>query len=102
VIADLEGADLDWADQVPFKAVDAVKKSGKAVVTTIPGAETTKVYIALLAIIANLVVSVVLTFVFRAMGVDEGVDQTKDDDYWADEGDQGVELELDPLAEPHR
>ena len=49
-----------------------------------PGAETTKVYIALLAIIANLVVSVVLTLVFRAMGVDEGVDQTKDDDYWAD------------------
>ena len=24
--------------------------------------------------------------VFRAMGVDEGVDQTKDDDYWADRG----------------
>ena len=43
VIADLEGADLDWADQVPFKAVDAVKKSGKAVVTTIPGAETTNI-----------------------------------------------------------
>ena len=67
-----------------------------------PGAETTKVYIALLAIIANLVVSVVLTFVFRAMGVDEGVDQTKDDDYWADLGDEGVEPELDPLMEPHR
>ena len=67
-----------------------------------PGSETTKVYIALLAIIANLVVSVVLTFVFRAMGVDEGVDQTKADDDWADEGDEGVELELDPLAEPHR
>jgi hypothetical protein len=44
----------------------------------------------------------VLTFVFRTMGVDEGVDQTQEDDYWADEGDQGVELELDPLAEPHR
>ena len=35
------------------------------------------------------------------MGVDEGVDQTKDDDYWADEGDEGVELEIDPLKEPH-
>ena len=46
--------------------------------------------------------AVVLTFVFRAMKVDEGVDQTKDDDYWADAGDAGVELELDPLAEPHR
>jgi SSS family solute:Na+ symporter len=67
-----------------------------------PGSETTKVYIALLAIIANLVVAVVLTLVFRAMGVDEGVDQTKADDYWADDGDEGVERELDPLAEPHR
>ena len=28
---------------MPFKAVDAVKKSGKAVVTTIPGAETTNI-----------------------------------------------------------
>ena len=43
VIADLESGQLDWADQVPFKAVDAVKKSGKAVVTTIPGAETTNI-----------------------------------------------------------
>src|SRR5215218_8901053 len=67
-----------------------------------PGAETTKVYIALLALIANLVVSVVLTLVFRAMKVDEGVDQTKADDYWADLGDEGVEPELDPYVEPHR
>ena len=36
------------------------------------------------------------------MNVDEGVDQTKDDDYWADLGDEGVEPELDPLQEPHR
>ena len=41
-----------------------------------PGTETTKVYIALLAFLANLVVAVVLTVVFRAMKVDEGVDQT--------------------------
>ena len=52
--------------------------------------------------IANLVVTVVLTFVFRAMNLDAGVDQTKEDDYWADLGDEGVEPELDPLAEPHR
>jgi solute:Na+ symporter, SSS family len=68
---------------------------------SLPWDETTKVYIALLAVIANLVVTVALTLVFRAMGVDEGVDQTKDDDYWADEGDEGVELEIDPLKEPH-
>ena len=37
-----------------------------------------------------------LTVVFRAMKVDEGVDQTQADDYTADEGDEGVEPELDP------
>ena len=47
-------------------------------------------------------VFVVLTVVFRAIGVDQGVDQTEPDDYWADEADEGVDLELDPLAEPHR
>ena len=68
----------------------------------LPWSDTTKVYIALLALIANLVVTIVLTVVFRAMNVDEGVDQTKDDDYWADIGDERVEPELDPYAEPHR
>ncbi len=37
VIADLKGGNIDWADQVPFKAVNAVKKSTNVVVTTIPG-----------------------------------------------------------------
>jgi SSS family solute:Na+ symporter len=67
----------------------------------IPGAETTKIYIAALALVANLVVAVVLTVVFRAMGVDPGVDQTHGDDYWADRGDEGVEAEIDPRAEAH-
>ena len=43
VIADLKAANIDWADQVPFKAVDAVKKDAGVVVTTIPGAETTNI-----------------------------------------------------------
>jgi len=42
-IADLKGGNLDWADQVPFKAVNAVKKSPNVVVTAIPGAETTNI-----------------------------------------------------------
>jgi SSS family solute:Na+ symporter len=45
---------------------------------------------------------VVLTLVLRAMKVPEGTDQTKPDDYWADLGDEDVEPELDPYAEPHR
>jgi peptide/nickel transport system substrate-binding protein len=43
VIADLKAGNIDWADQVPFKAVDAVKKAKNLVVTTIPGAETTNI-----------------------------------------------------------
>ncbi len=43
MIADLKAGNLDWADQVPFKAVNAVKKDKSLVVTTIPGAETTNI-----------------------------------------------------------
>jgi peptide/nickel transport system substrate-binding protein len=43
VIADLQAENIDWADQVPFKAVNAVKKSANVVVATVPGAETTNI-----------------------------------------------------------
>ncbi len=68
--------------------------------TTLPFTET-KVYIALVAFLLNLLVAVVLTVVLRAMDVDEGVDQTADDDYHADAGDEGVEEELDPHTPAH-
>ncbi len=61
----------------------------------------TKVYIALIAFLLNLVVAVVLTVVFRAMKVDEGIDRTRPQDYHADAGDPGVEEELDPEAPAH-
>jgi len=47
-------------------------------------------YIGLTAIVLNLLVVVVLTFIFRAAKVPEGVDGTRQDDYRADEGDVGV------------
>lgn len=65
-----------------------------------PGTET-KFYIALIAFLANILVAVLLTFVLRAMKVDEGVDQTTAQDYHADAGDPGVERELDPEAPAH-
>ena len=65
-----------------------------------PGTET-KFYIALIAFAANLLVAVVLTVVLRAMGVDEGVDQTRPQDFHADSGDPGVEEELDPNEPVH-
>ncbi|MBA2954971.1 sodium:solute symporter [Nocardioides sp. MAH-18] len=61
----------------------------------------TKFYIALIAFLANLLVAVLLTFVFRAMNLNEGVDQTRAQDYHVDAGDPGVEAELDPEAPAH-
>ena len=65
-----------------------------------PGTDTL-VYIGFTALLLNLVVTLALTVVLRAMNVDEGVDQTHPDDYHADLGDQGVEEELDPGAPAH-
>jgi solute:Na+ symporter, SSS family len=50
-----------------------------------------KIYIGATALVLNLVVAVILTLVFRAMKLPEGVDQTSPDDYRADEGDPRIE-----------
>jgi peptide/nickel transport system substrate-binding protein len=43
MISDLKQGQLDWVDQVPFSAVNAVKKDSNLVVETVPGAETTNI-----------------------------------------------------------
>jgi SSS family solute:Na+ symporter len=58
----------------------------------------TLVYIGFTAFLLNLIVTVVLSAVFRALKVPTGVDQTSPADYHADEGDVGVEEELDPYT----
>ena len=55
-------------------------------------------YIGFTAFLLNLVVTVVLTAILRALKVPGGVDQTSPADYHADEGDVGVEEELDPFT----
>ena len=50
----------------------------------------TRGYIALTAFVLNVVVAVVLTFVFRGLKMTEGDDQTSPSDYHADAGDAGV------------
>ncbi|MBO0845888.1 MAG: sodium:solute symporter [Nocardioides sp.] len=62
---------------------------------------TTKVYIAATAFLLNLIVTIVLTIVFRALKVSPGVDATSPSDYRADIGDTGVEPELDPRRPAH-
>jgi solute:Na+ symporter, SSS family len=62
-----------------------------------PGTST-KVYIAATAFLINLIVTVVLTVVFRAVKLDPGVDATSPSDYTADIGDDHVDPEINPHA----
>ncbi|MPY62786.1 monocarboxylate uptake permease MctP [Streptomyces spongiae] len=55
-------------------------------------------YIGLTAFVLNVVVTVVLTFVLRAVKAPDGVDETKPSDYTADAGDAGVAVELPPAT----
>ena len=57
----------------------------------------TLVYIGFTAFLLNVVVTVLLTLVFRAARIPAGTDLTTRDDYTADAGDERVETELDPL-----
>jgi SSS family solute:Na+ symporter len=55
------------------------------------GLDTTwSIYAGFLALVANLLVCVVATWVFRAMNVPDGVDATKPDEYFADRDDPRV------------
>jgi SSS family solute:Na+ symporter len=52
------------------------------------GVDTTwSIYAGILALAANLIVAGIATLVFRAMKVPDGVDVTRDDEYFADQGD---------------
>ncbi|MFJ9006881.1 sodium:solute symporter, partial [Streptomyces canus] len=50
------------------------------------------------AFVLNVVVTVVLTFVLKALKAPDGVDETSPEDYTADAGDPGVEVELPPAT----
>jgi peptide/nickel transport system substrate-binding protein len=43
MIADLKEGNLDWVDQVPFSAINVVKKTKGLVLTNFPGFETTNI-----------------------------------------------------------
>ena len=91
-----------WGTWLAY-GVEVVGKPGShfgGPLVAVPGTET-KVYIAMLAVIANLVVTVALTLLLRALGVATGEDETHPEDYAADVGDAGVEEELDPHSPAH-
>ncbi|MDQ0992979.1 monocarboxylate uptake permease MctP [Streptomyces sp. V3I7] len=55
-------------------------------------------YIGLTAFVLNVAVTVVLTFVLKAVKAPDGVDETRPEDYTADAGDPGVQTELPPAT----
>lgn len=64
------------------------------------------IYVGIVALLINLVIVVVLTPVLRAAGVADGVDQTDERDYVADEGDPRVRrmteiIDGTPLVDEH-
>jgi SSS family solute:Na+ symporter len=58
------------------------------------------IYFGLTALVLNLLVAVIGTYVCRALGIDAGTDQTHPSDYLADAGDPDVTEGLDPIATP--
>lgn len=56
------------------------------------------IYFGVTALVLNLVVAVLGSYVLRAMGVSAGDDETVPSDYLADAGDPEVEQVLDPIA----
>jgi SSS family solute:Na+ symporter len=94
-----------WAVGMVYGTIAAYNVTAPKVVTTLQGGEPvtkvlgtrhfggslasfpftdTKVYIALSALLLNIVVAVVLTLVFRAMNLAAGTDATTPDDYYSD------------------
>ena len=93
-------AGMAWGTWLAYGVASPVQEHFGGPLVNFPGTET-KVYIALLALVLNLVVAAALSVVLRALGVAEGVDQTTPQDYHADLGDAGVDAELDSEAPVH-
>jgi solute:Na+ symporter, SSS family len=51
------------------------------------------IYVGFIAVLVNLLVAVIVTFILRATKTPDGVDGTTPDDYFADEGDPRLEKE---------
>jgi SSS family solute:Na+ symporter len=69
-----------WAAAMGWGSWLAYRSDFGGPLTDLPGTRT-KIYIALLALMLNLVVAVVVTLVLRGLGVREGTDRTRDEDY---------------------
>ncbi|MEV5753632.1 monocarboxylate uptake permease MctP [Actinoallomurus sp. NPDC052308] len=77
--------------RIPNPATHKVHFGGSAYPLSDLGFDTkVTVYVGMLALLVNLVVAVVATLVLKAVKAADGVDATRTDDYYADEGDPKV------------
>ncbi|MEU8657122.1 monocarboxylate uptake permease MctP [Actinoplanes philippinensis] len=75
--------------QIPNAATGRKHFGGSAFPLSEFGLDSTKtIYVGFVAVLVNALVAVLVTLVLRAASVQEGVDGTKADDYFADEGDE--------------
>jgi SSS family solute:Na+ symporter len=93
-------AGMAYGTVVAYQQASPVQAHFGSPLAFFPGTST-KVYIAASAFLINLLVTVVLTVVLRALKVDPGIDQTAEADYTADVGDERVAAEIDPHAPAH-
>jgi SSS family solute:Na+ symporter len=86
---------VGWAAAIVYGTVVAYQQASPTVkhfgssLAPFPGT-TVKVYIAVTALLLNVVVSVILTIVLRAVKAPSGIDATEPADYLSDRNDPGV------------
>jgi SSS family solute:Na+ symporter len=81
-------AGMVWGTWLAYGVASPTPEHFGGPLVDFPGTDT-RVYIGLVAFLVNLLVAVVLTVLFRAIKVEEGVDRTRPSDYVADAGDDG-------------
>jgi SSS family solute:Na+ symporter len=91
---------MAWGTWAAYGVASPTQAHFGGPLVSFPGTDT-KVYIAAIAFLLNVLVTIVLTVVLRALKVDPGVDATRASDFSADLGDADVEAELDPHTHAH-
>ncbi|GAA2689914.1 monocarboxylate uptake permease MctP [Actinoplanes palleronii] len=86
--------------QIPNAATGRKHFGGSAFALSEFGFDTPKtIYVGFVAVLVNLAVAVLVTFLLRALKTPEGVDGTAKDDYFADEGDPRIARRLPGTVE---
>jgi SSS family solute:Na+ symporter len=97
---------LGWAVGIVYGTVAAYHQASKTTkhfgssLATFPYTHT-KVYIAVTALVLNIIVAVIATIVLRLLRAADGVDQTQPDDYYSDESSAPVIRAAETIEAAH-